>query len=105
MVDKYIRDDQVAVLISHGFGAGWSTWADSKDAEKMLFDPDIVQAVLDKDWDKAMKLSEEKYPNAYNGGLLDICVYWMPIGTQFYIHEYDGAESIRELSDEKWYKA
>ena len=28
MSDKVIRDGKVAVIISPGFGAGWSTWAD-----------------------------------------------------------------------------
>lgn len=101
MVDKYIRDDQVAILVSHGFGAGWSTWAD-KNSEKMLFDPDIVRAVLDDDWEKVMKVAEEKYPDEYLGGLSDVTVYWMPIGSVFYIEEYDGAESVRERDDYKW---
>src|SRR6478609_2455061 len=32
---KVIRDGMVAVIVSPGFGAGWSTWAD--DAESAVF--------------------------------------------------------------------
>lgn len=27
MVDKYIENGKVAVLVSKGFGAGWSSWS------------------------------------------------------------------------------
>jgi hypothetical protein len=41
-------DDQglVAVLISSGFGAGWSTWAHEGEREGLLFDDRLVDYVL-----------------------------------------------------------
>ena len=45
-MDKVIRDGKVAVLVSYGYGAGWSTW-NSARSDSLLFDPDIVQMVLD----------------------------------------------------------
>lgn len=47
MVERYTREDgKVAVLISPGHGAGWSTWAADEDVEFLLFDAKIVKAVL-----------------------------------------------------------
>ena len=44
MVDKVIRDGKVAVLYSPGFGAGWSTWADTDQRDIALFHPKLVEA-------------------------------------------------------------
>ncbi|MCJ1344295.1 hypothetical protein MMC31_002498 [Peltigera leucophlebia] len=47
MVERYTREDgKVAVLISPGYGAGWSTWASDEDVEFFLFDATMVKAVL-----------------------------------------------------------
>lgn len=121
MVEKIIRVDKVAVLISPGFGAGWTTWnQDHKDVEQMLFDPDIVNAILE--WEKAdgknwkqclMKIKEianAKYnqdPDDYffGNGLKDVEVVWVQMGRKFIINEYDGAESIQFCDETNWYTA
>lgn len=121
MVEKIIRVDKVAVLISPGFGAGWTTWnQDHKDVEQMLFDPDIVNAILE--WEKAdgknwkqclMKIKEianAKYNQNpddyfYEGGLKDVEVVWVQMGRKFIINEYDGAESIQFCDETNWYTA
>ena len=46
MVRKVNDEGRVAVLISPGFGAGWSTWAGEEYAEEVLFDPGLVQLVV-----------------------------------------------------------
>ena len=40
MSEKVVRDGKMAVLVSPGFGAGWSTWADNK--EDAVFAPEVV---------------------------------------------------------------
>lgn len=47
-VERYTPEDgKIAVLISPGYGAGWSTWAlEEEDVEALLFDDKIVKAVL-----------------------------------------------------------
>jgi hypothetical protein len=100
MVDKLIIDGQVAVLVSHGYGAGWYSWEGQED---MLFDPVIARAVLDNiPMDKLRAIATERYPNNYLGGLEELTVHWVPVGSQFQIHEYDGAESLRLASKQKW---
>lgn len=41
---KLIRDGKVAVLVSPGFGAGWSTW--NGDDEDAIFNKRLALAVL-----------------------------------------------------------
>jgi len=41
----------------------------------------------------------------YLGGLEDLEVKWLPIGTKFRIDEYDGSESIELLGDIDWLEA
>jgi hypothetical protein len=87
-VEKVERNGQVAVLVSPGYGAGWSTWADH--AEAAVYAPDVVA------WIEAGKLGDtdafEKY--GYTGGLSDVEIQWLPKGTQFIIDECDGSESL-----------
>lgn len=100
MTDKLIRDGKVAVIYSPGHGAGWSTWADSKEKQSMVFDPVIAQMIIDKaNSAKLHAVAAERYPNAYLGGLDDCEVEWLPVGTVFEIDEYDGSESIRTTAD------
>lgn len=102
MVDKYIRENgDVAVLISSGYGAGWSTWGSDDLAEAKIFDKELVEAVLDYPTDphgslaRRKEIADRKFPGEYQGGLEDIKkVAWVKPGTKFWIDEYDGAESI-----------
>lgn len=110
MTDRLIRDGQVAVLYSPGFGAGWSTWCheDLEIRMAMLFDPQIAD-IVDQgaaDWqDKAEAIAKIKYPDSYLGGLHDLRVRWLPIGTQFRVLEYDGNEDIETRDSVDWFTA
>lgn len=94
--EKMYRDNEVAVLYSRGFGAGWYTW--NTDHEGLLFDRDLVELVLAGNNDKAAALAESKYGNdIYVGGADGLTVMWLPKGTRFEIDEYDGRETVRVL--------
>lgn len=95
-MNKVIKDGKVAVLYSPGYGAGWHTWGAPVEA---VFDPDLVNAVLAKDYDKAVEIANAKWPDEYDGGVRDLEVEWIPQGMPFRIHEYDGNESIECLGD------
>ncbi len=101
--EKFVQDGKVAVLYSPGYGAGWSTWADS-DAEAMIFDRDIVQAVLDGGNERAGEIAVLKY-DAYVGGARSLNVEFVPEGVLFRINEYDGYESVEFLNETNFYKA
>lgn len=97
---RAVRDGKVAVLYSPKFGAGWSTWIDSYP--NCLYDPVLVEMIERKATFKEMCDYVDTITNSYSGGLRDIKVGWLPIGTIFEITEYDGAESIRILNNDTW---
>lgn len=99
-MNKLIRDGKVAVLYSPGFGAGWSTW--NQELPELVFDPVIVDFVENKQWDELAVYATLKYPSIYDGGMRDLEVQWIPEGTEFRIHEYDGAESIEVKEELFW---
>jgi hypothetical protein len=96
---RYVRDGKVAVLVSPGFGAGWSTWCYGDDPQErawLLFAPELVEAVLDGDTGKAAELAEAHFDgDFYTGGASDLQVYWVDPGVPFLVDEYDGSESLR----------
>jgi len=102
-MNKVIRDGKVAVLVSPGFGAGWSTWAytgDEDNRDFMLFDPTLVDMVENKDSIEDIETYVKSvHPHTYCGGADDLTIEWLPVGTAFRIHEYDGSESV-EIRDE-----
>lgn len=90
-------DDQglVAVLISAGFGAGWSTWAHEGEREGLLFDSRLVDYVLSTGVEGLAEYAESLGYTSYTGGAEDVRVEWLEPGTRFYVEDYDGSESIR----------
>jgi hypothetical protein len=101
-MQKLIKDQKVAVLVSPGFGAGWYTW---HNIEELVFDPSIVEWVETDDLYKIRTYMELKYPKVYCGGLEDLVVKWVPVDAKFRIDEYDGSESLVLESEERWMTA
>ena len=100
-MEKVIRDGKVAVLVSPGFGAGWSSW--NYRCPELLFDPEVVKMVEDGTGAETIVMyCEAKYPEGYFGGADDLEVRWLPVGTCFRIHEYDGSESLEIKEDMHW---
>jgi hypothetical protein len=98
-MDKVIRDGKVAVLISHGFGAGWYTW--NSTHKELLFHPKLVEMVENG---KAKDITDEWVENnleldIYCGGASGLQIHWLPIGTAFHVEEYDGAESLHTIDE------
>jgi hypothetical protein len=100
-MDKLIMDGKVAVLISGGFGAGWSTWC----GEEVLFDKDVALAVLGESDETPLEVAKRKFPDAYYGGVDGLRVEWVPKGQRFEINEYDGRESLHFLGPDDGYVA
>lgn len=100
-MEKVILDGKVAVLVSAGFGAGWSSW--NYQYPEMLFDPKIVAMVeTEQSVEAILAYCEVKYPEGYFGGAGDLEVRWLPVGTCFRVHEYDGSESLEIKEDMHW---
>ena len=122
-MDKVIVDGKVAVLVSGGYGGGWSTWMEEVEVGdiwecvqpnlSIVFEPKVVEMVLagEKDknraerkatLDKIIGYMTETYPGYYTGGAEGLKVEWVPVGSKFYIEEYDGNESLVLESDMNW---
>ena len=99
-MEKVIRDNKVAVLISPGFGAGWYTW--NENHQELLFNPRLVEMVeqnrtneIDEDWVRENLGIED----VYCGGASSLKIHWLSIGTAFKIDEYDGYEILQTIMD------
>jgi hypothetical protein len=99
---KLVRDGQVAVLVSPGFGAGWYSW---HHVEELLYDPSVVEWLEQGEMSKIEAYLALKYQDEYFGGLEDLEVKWVPVGARFRIDEYDGAETLVLESHETWLTA
>lgn len=99
---KVVRDGKVAVLYSPGYGAGWYSW--NNDVKQCLFSPEIVDLVESNKRDEITdELCQMLFgvDHFYTGGAKSLKIGWLPEGTHFDIHEYDGFESIQTFDDIK----
>lgn len=114
-MSRVVHDGKVAVLIHPCHGAGWSTWAEDHEAELLLFDPHIVEIVLeysaqyprnrDEMKQEILRIAALKGYESSLDGAGDIDVVWIPQGTQFRVIEYDGYERIEIADQVKWIQA
>lgn len=97
MVEKYYNeDDELGVLISPGYGAGWSTW----NTPDIAYDKRIIEKWLNEEPTEVEMenfLISLGYKHIYMGGYEDLCIRFVPKGTLFCIYEYDGSESIETI--------
>jgi hypothetical protein len=104
---KYKVNGKTGVLISTGFGAGWSSWClDNDEKFVKLFDKVLVKMLLDTNGvitKDIVEYVEEKYPSDYNGGIEGLEVHFIPKGHKFFIKENDGHEQIVMYEDIDWY--
>jgi hypothetical protein len=96
---RYVKDGQVAVLVSAGYGAGWSTWNDAEYAEVLLFHPLLVALVAEGKRDKITEELVQRLVGTDDGylsmhGVRALVIEWVAEGTLFKVTEYDGAEGI-----------
>lgn len=120
--ELYLSEDgmQYAVLVSHGFGAGWASW----NERWFAYDKRIVEFWLAHKDDEQWMREVERYSNPespahkearefftgvigledcpYMGGFNDIDLEWVKFGKIWRIDEYDGAESLVFLEEEEW---
>jgi hypothetical protein len=88
------------VLVSAGFGAGWSTWNTEWDG--CATDAGLVALVEAEDFSGAIAYAEYKWEGCYTGGLRDCYVVEVAAGDLYQVREYDGAETLVVFDPEKW---
>lgn len=96
------------VLISPGYGAGWSTWNDPM----MALDERLIRAFecgISQEDMQALCLAcgyDDGYGHApYMGGFGSLKVVEVPSGAWFKIKEYDGSEYLEIFDPDEYYFA
>lgn len=99
MVEKVIRDGKVAVLVSPGYGSGWSSWAHEGKEEIACFHPKFVAWVEGGKKESIKEIAKQVFGEEHFCilGADNLEIEWVPVGTRFRIDEYDGAESLETL--------
>ena len=95
----YNKDNEVAVIYSPHYGAGWSTW--NTNHPSCLFDPDCVFCILKGDRAELAVIAQLKWDDFYMTGN-PIEIQWLPAGVKFRVLEYDGKESFQFYNDVDW---
>ena len=110
-MNKRIVNEQVAIIHSGNYGSGWYTWNGIPQA---LYDSHIVDAILKRNYCKENSEEikqinteiQEYYKLAYGDEMHcrveDLRVAWIPQGSRFYLHEYDGLETVIMERDHRW---
>ncbi len=100
MLDKYEnKRGEIGVIISGGYGAGWSTW--NENSEFLSMDKTLVKMKLENapESDVETYCKKAKGDSPYMGGWNKGRIEWLEKGTAFTIEEYDGFESLRTSND------
>ena len=106
-IDKLTINDHVAVLVTDGYGARWSTCnGDKVEQEQMLFDPVLAQAIVSGADKYAVEaLAKQRYPEAYFDGAQHLTIEWVPVGQKFIVRAYDNREAVVYLQDLNFFEA
>lgn len=90
----YNDNNEVAILYSPGYGAGWFTW--NENFPECITDADIVMAIINNDKSRAAEIATSKFGSDFcTLGVRDLKVSWIKEGSAIIIDEYDGYESIK----------
>lgn len=103
-VERLYTEEGLAVLVSPGYGIGWST----ENGTDLAIDKRVVQAFMDGvSGEEIERLCKEwGYGDIYAGSGWSNCkIVYIPVGTLFQIREYDGAEWIETYNDSTWMQA
>lgn len=112
-MEKYYNNkSELGILISPGWGAGWSTWYkdfDNKEGEQryaIALDKRVIEFWMNHKYDKEKTetinetykmqdfLESIGYDHVYMGGYAQLKLVFIPKGQLFCILEQDGYESI-----------
>lgn len=106
---KFCNDGKVAVIIHPAYVGGWYS---KHYIKEMLFDPDIVQLILEKPSDfveKILDILVERYQDriVYNireswiikSLINELEISWVEEGKPFQIKEYNGYETVVLIDD------
>jgi len=98
-MNKVVKNEMVAVLVSPKYGSGWYSW--NKNCPECLFDPAVVAWVEGGKEGPCPDMGE----NFCHRGSEDLMIEWIPVGTTFRIEEHDGYEWVLTSETYGWHTA
>ena len=113
-VELYVKRGKIGILVSPGYGAGWSTWNQKelaydkrvvdywlahKDDEDFMANVDSFSENDDKE-EVAAFFESLGYHSVYLGGFNQIVMRYVKPGVKWKISEYDGWESLETENDD-----
>lgn len=104
-------DGNVAVVLHNTYGSCWSSDAETlADIEALLFDKNLVLAILRGDKESAQRIAESLVKSLDNRVWVspyaaDFEVYWVEPHRRFFISCYDGLESVVYHDSIEWIEA
>jgi len=103
-MEKYkTAEGKIGVIVSYGYGAGWSTWNDYGEFAAM--DRTLVEMKLrEAGRDEVVEYLGSIGRDFYMGGWDTAKVEWLDEGQAFVINEYDGSECL-EVEDRRVMRA
>tara|TARA_R110002153_G_scaffold207903_1_gene360611 strand:- start:312 stop:608 length:297 start_codon:yes stop_codon:yes gene_type:complete len=93
-MSRYIKDGLVGVLVSPGYGIGFSTLGD----KEMCMDSDLIEAHLENDSVEFRHILINKYDNPYVDE--NVVLEWVTNDTKFIIAEDNGYEKLIIIDEE-----
>ena len=126
---SYDENGYLEVLVSKGYGAGWSTWNEDSSinlaTDKRIIDfvkSDVFKSQdvkATKEFFKTLGIGirihsenpeededyDPQYEYAYGGGFFDCIIKKLEPGTLFHVREYDGNEYIEVFNPGEWERA
>lgn len=106
-----MNENEVGVLLTHNFGAGWSSWSgdyglayDKRVIDFWIRNHDVKNIgdneQLRHEWEDIFAKWGYYHPCFY--GFDSLKLDFVPKGKKFRINEYDGLEQIVYYKDEDW---
>lgn len=96
------------ILISPGYGAGWSTWNQPELAtDKRLIELFEKGCTRNEMIDACVDYGHTNVYGdpPYDGGFAQLKIVEVPKGSLFKIREYDGHEYVEVFDESKWIRA
>lgn len=104
VMEKVIKNGEVAVLISPGYGIGWYS---QHGIKSLLFHPKLVELV---EQNRKEEITEELCKELVGDlrdetfictlGARDLKIYWVKEGSAIRITEFDGFEKLHILEED-----
>ena len=121
VTELYEKDGKIGILVSPGYGAGWSTW----NKPELAYDKRVIEFYLKKVQDEEFMTSLSSFADSkkhdaaveesgeffksigyencpYMGGFGTVVLKFVPYGTPWKIDVYDGYESLVTPNDSEF---